>query len=225
MQEFQQSNYFLRIGVKKQFNVKRPGGKTYDLKVLVFKDADGNGIKDEGEEMVENVLLKMNSTAVITDVNGQASFKNLIVGNYLLESDVLGDSQGWFKSDDNQILVDRSKTIYIPLTRGVQISGNVLVQKATYSRFVNEVNLSGIRITAVGKDGRTYSSLTSREGNFRLFVPFGAYVINVSSTTIDEQFQFAQDSYNLNIDNAESDYQLTYYLIEKRRRLNIKKFN
>lgn len=225
LQEFQQSNYFLRIGVKKQFNIKRPGGKTYDLKVMVFKDADGNGIKDKGEEMVENVLLKMNNSAVITDDNGQAQFQNLILGNYLLESTVLGDSEGWFKADDNQVIVDKSKTIYIPLTRGVQISGTILVQKATYSRFVNEVNLSGVRVTAVGKDGKTYSGLTDREGRFRLFVPFGQYAIKASASTIDDQFQFAQDSYDLNIDNADSDFQLTYYLIEKRRRLNIKKFN
>jgi len=215
----------LRIGVKKQFGFKRPGGKSYDVKVIVFKDADGNGVQGKGEELVENVLIKINDKAVITNSAGQAEFKDLIYGQYLMESDVLGDTEGWFKSDDNSIFVEKSKTIYIPLTRGVQISGNVLAQKATYSRFVNELNLSGIRITAIGKDGKVYSGLTDRSGQFRMFVPFGQYVIKASGSTIDDQFQFAQDTYELGIDNADSNYQLTYYLIEKRRKLNIKKFN
>lgn len=225
LEEFQQSNFFLRIGVKKKFSFKRPGGKAYDMKVIVFKDADGNGVQDKGEELVENVLIKINETAVITNSAGQAEFKNLIYGQYLMESDVLGDTEGWFKSDDNNVFVDKSKTIYIPLTRGVQIMGNVLVQKATYSRFANEVNLSGIRITAIGKDDKVYSGLTDRSGQFRLFVPFGQYVIKASTTTIDDQLQFAQEAYDLGIDNADSNYQLTFYLIEKRRKLNIKKFN
>lgn len=225
LQEFQQSNFFLRIGVKKQFGFKRPGGKSYDVKVIVFKDADGNGVQGKGEELVENVLIKINDKAVITNSAGQAEFKDLIYGQYLMESDVLGDTEGWFKSDDNNIFVEKSKTVYIPLTRGVQIAGNVLAQKATYSRFVNEVNLSGIRITAIGKDGKVYSGLTDRSGKFRMFVPFGQYVIKASGATIDDQFQFAQDTYELGIDNADSNYQLTYYLIEKRRKLNIKKFN
>ncbi len=121
--------------------------------------------------------------------------------------------------------MEKSKTIYIPLTRGVQIAGNVLVQKATYSRFANEVNLSGIRVTAIGKDDKVYSGLTDRSGQFRLFVPYGQYEIKASGATIDDQFQYAQDTYELGIDNADSNCQLTYYLIEKSRRLNIKKFN
>ena len=99
------------------------------------------------------------------------------------------------------------------------------MQKATYSRFVNEVDLSGIRVSAIDKNNKVYSGLTNRDGQFRIFVPFGQYQVTASSATIDQQFQFAQDSYNLEIDNAEADFQVTYYLIEKSRKLKIKKFN
>jgi len=225
LQEFTQSNQFLRFSIKKEFKIRRPGGKSFDLKVLVFKDADGNGVKDAGEELVENVLININDKAVITNEKGQAEIKNLVFGNYLVQSSVLGDSEGWFKTDDNSILMDKSKTLYIPLSRGVQITGTILLQKATYSRYVNEVDLSGIRVSAIGKDDKVYSGLTNREGQFRIFVPFGQYQVTASSASIDQQFQFAQDSYQLDIDNAEANFQVTYYLIEKRRKLNIKKFN
>ena len=225
LEEFTQTTQFLRFGIRKEFKIKRPGGKAFDLKVVVFKDADGNGVKDLGEELVENVLLKINDKAVITDRQGQAEFKNLIFGNYLVESDVLGDTEGWFKTDDNSIIMDKSKTLYIPLSRGVQVTGTILLQKASYSRFLNDVDLSGIRISAVGADDKVYSGITDRQGQFRIFVPFGQYQVKASSASIDEQFQFAQDTYELSIDNAEANFQITYYLIEKRRKLNIKRFD
>ncbi len=221
---FSQTNFFLRLGIRKRLGFKRPGGKSFPLKVIVFKDADADGIRGRGEAYVENVLIKINDQTVITNKAGEGEFLNLAYGEHAMESTVLGDTEGWFKSDDNTFFMDKEKTIYIPLTRGVQIAGNVLVQKATYSRFANEVNLSGVKITAIGDDDKVYSGITDRAGQFRLFVPFGKYTIAASSSTIDEQFQFAQDAYELEINSADSNYRLTYYLIEKKRKLNIRKF-
>lgn len=222
---FSQKNFFLRLGVRKTLGFKRPGGKAFPLKIIVFKDADGDGVRGRGEAYVENVMIKVNDKTVLTDKDGRAEFLNLAYGTHTMTSTVLGDTEGWFKADDNAVFMDKEKTVYIPLTRGVQIAGNVLVQKATYSRFANDVNLSGVRITAVGEDEKVYSGITDRSGQFRLFVPFGKYTISASTSTIDKQFQFAQDAYTLEINSADSNYRLTYYLIEKKRTLNIKKFN
>lgn len=225
LEPFNQSNLFLRFGIKKEFGFRRPGGKSYDLKVVVFKDADGNGKRDKGEEFVENVLIKTKGESVLTNFSGEANFENLVNGNYLIESTVLGDTEGWFKSGNNPVFITKSQTLFIPLTRGVQITGSVIAQKAAYSRSYDDIKLSGIRISAIGVDGEVYSGVTDRSGEFKMFVPFGKYTIDASSTTIDEQFQFAQDSYKLEIDNADSNYELTFYLIEKKRKLNIKKFD
>ncbi|WP_141719696.1 SdrD B-like domain-containing protein [Roseivirga misakiensis] len=225
LEPFNQANTFLRFGIKKDFGFKRPGGKAFDLKVLVFKDADGNGKRDKGEEFVQNVMITLKDQTIMTDLNGEASFENLEVGNYLVKSKMLSDNEGWFKAGNNPVLMNKSQTLLIPLTRGVQIIGTVIAQKATYSRSYDDVKLGGIRISAIGSDERVYSGVTDKDGKFKIFVPFGKYVIDASSATIDEQFQFAQDSYELTIDNADSNYELTYYLIEKKRKLNIKKFD
>ena len=225
LQPFKESNFFLRFSIKKEFGFRRPGGKTFDLNVVFYKDADGNGKRDKGEEYVENVLVKVGEESALTDNNGLTTFENLEQGEYLIESTLLGDTQGWFKVNDESILVSKNQTVYIPLTRGVQITGRVIVQKANFSRAFGEVKIGGIRISAIGSDGKSYSGLTDRSGQFRVFVPFGQYTIDASSSTVDEQFQFAQDSYKLSIDNADSNYELTFYLIEKTRRLNIRKFD
>jgi hypothetical protein len=224
LEPFNQSNLFLRLGIKKTFGFRRPGGKSYDLKVVVFKDADGNGKRDNGEEFVENVIIKVKDQTAISNDDGEANFESLVQGNYLVESTILGDTEGWFKTGNDPILIKKSQTFFIPLTRGVQITGSVIAQKSTYSRSYDDIKLGGIRVSAIGADDEVYSGITDRSGQFTIFVPFGNYTIDASSTTIDEQFQFAQDSYKLKIDNADSNYELTFYLIEKKRKLNIKKF-
>ena len=224
LEPFSQANTFLRLGVKKDFKFKRPGRKSYEMKVVVFKDVDGNRRRDKGEEFVENIIIKVNNKSAITNVNGQCNFYNLSQGEYSIKSVILIDTQGWFMLGLNPINITRNETVYIPFTRGVQIMGSVIGQKATYSRSYKELDLSGIRISAISDNDEVYSAVTDKEGKFKVFVPFGKYMIDVSSATIDEQFEFAQDSYPLNIDNAESNYELTFFLIEKKRQLNIKKF-
>ena len=80
-------------------------------------------------------------------------------------------------------------------------------------------------IVAQDQNGDQYSALTSADGNFRLYVPFGLYSIRVNEQAVDEQFEFAQNSYSLNVNDVSVNYQLSFYLIEKRRKLNIRKFD
>jgi hypothetical protein len=75
------------------------------------------------------------------------------------------------------------------------------------------------------QEGNTYSSLSDQNGEFNLYVPFGLYTLKVNEQAIDDQFQFAQSSYTLNVNNVSVNYQVTFYLIEKARKLNIKKFD
>ena len=222
---FNQSNFFLTLGVKKEFRFRRPGNKHYNMKVAIFKDLDGNGVRDKGEEFAENVLIKVKGKWAITGKEGIVTFSNLPIGNYIVESEVLGGSEGWFNMDATPVLLDKDQTVYIPLSKGVQISGQVIVQKATYSAYIDDVSLESIRVSAVGPNDRVFSSMTDKSGRFVLYVPFGKYDIKASSAGVDDQLQFAQDTYPLEINNANANYQLTFYLIEKSRRLNIKKFN
>ncbi|MBO6762239.1 MAG: carboxypeptidase regulatory-like domain-containing protein [Roseivirga sp.] len=122
--------------------------------------------------------------------------------------------------------MNSDQAVYIPLKRGVQIVGNILLQKAQYSALgEGGMKLNGIRVTATDGSGETYTSLTDLSGQFRLYVPFGTYTIRVNEQAIDSQFEFAQSSYTLDVNNLGGNYQLAFYLIEKRRQLNIKKFD
>ena len=122
--------------------------------------------------------------------------------------------------------MDKDRALYIPLKRGVQINGNIIFQRAQFSAIGdNKLDLNGIMIVAQDQNGDQYSALTSADGNFRLYVPFGLYSIRVNEQAVDEQFEFAQNSYSLNVNDVSVNYQLSFYLIEKRRKLNIRKFD
>ncbi len=223
---FAQSNTFLRFGLTKQFNIKKPGKKSHELEVVVFKDLNGNNLRDSGEEYEQNVIVRVNGETLMTNEEGRVIFKDLPQEKYLVETEMLSNSEGWFKSKGIEVDLNKDQALYIPLKRGVQINGNVILQQAQYSALgEGGMKLDGIRVTAEGEDGQTYSGLTDLNGIFRIYVPFGEYKVRVNQNAVDQQFEFAQSEYNVVVNNVSVNYQLTFYLIEKRRRLNIKKFD
>lgn len=223
---FSQSNFLLRFGVKKVFNIKRPGSKSHDLEVIVFKDLNGNNRRDVGEELVKDAIISVNDMSLMTDSEGKVIFRDLPQENYLVRSEVLSNIEGWFKGDGQSVILDNDRTVFIPLKRGVQIKGNILLQQAQYSALgQGGMNLNGIRVNMTDQDGNSYSGLSGQNGEFSIYVPFGLYTIKVNEQAVDDQFQFAQSSYTLNVNNVSVNYQITFYLIEKARKLNIKKFD
>ncbi|WP_452610214.1 COG1470 family protein [Roseivirga echinicomitans] len=223
---YNQSNFLLRFGIKKTFNIKRPGSKSHDLEVVVFKDLNGNNKRDVGEEFVKDALISIKDMALMTNENGVVIFKNLSQDEYKVNSDVLSNVEGWFKGDGQTVILDKDRTVFIPLKRGVQVKGNILLQQAQYSALgAGGMNLSGIRVNMTDNNGNTFTALSGQGGEFNLYVPFGLYTIQVNEQAVDEQFQFAQSSYTLNVNNVNVNYQVTFYLIEKSRKVNIIKFD
>lgn len=223
---FSQTKFLLRFGIKKTFNIKRPGSKAHELEVVVFRDLNGNNVRDIGEDFVPNALVTVKDVTLMTNQEGSVIFKNLAQGKYDVRSDLLSNEEGWFKGDSQSIGLDNDRTIFIPLKRGVQVKGNILLQKAQYSALAESgMDLSGIRVTMTDARGNSYSGLSGQSGQFSLYVPFGEYTIRVNEQAVDQQFQFAQNSYTISVNNVNVNYQVTFYLIEKARKLNIKRFD
>lgn len=55
------------FGVKKQIGIPIPGKKFYSVRVIVFKDINGNGKQDRNEEGVENMLVSIRKKSPPTD--------------------------------------------------------------------------------------------------------------------------------------------------------------
>ena len=94
-----------------------------------------------------------------------------------------------------------------------------------YSVQESEVNLARIRITAIDSTGKSYSVLTDEKGAFVINLPTGQYVLSINESVLGENFTFIQNRINLDLTKDYENFSITFNAIEKKRKMEIKKFN
>jgi hypothetical protein len=228
------SRFEAGFGVK--FNINVPAGrrKNYNAVMVVFRDANGNGIKDHNEQGFANMLIKVTRVnesfseedafvqmkdvyELITDADGVAEYKFLPKGNYKIESMPLSANQGWFGKRTMYKFIDGNSTIYIPLSKGAKISGGIYVERDRYSDD-KPVNVGGIRVTVVNQQtGETYTTLTDQNGNYSVHVPNGDYVVSINEGAVGTRFSFLENNIPVSVKSSGKSYNVGFYLSEKKR--------
>ncbi len=237
------SRFEFGAGIK--FNVNMPTGlkRNYDVKVIAFRDMNGNGKRDMNEKGIPDMLIhiKLNDTIaqfahdenqqgiyngpeeydLVTNGDGMVEYQNIPMGDYVITAMPLASMGGWFDGKTFYRNIDKNKTIYIPLSRGARISGGVLLERDRFGTG-QKLNLSSIRVTAVNQDnGKTFSTLTTGDGNFVLFVPNGNYIIMINESAVDKHFSFKQNNIPIEVNQDFENYNVSFYLAEKQRNINI----
>ncbi len=154
-----------------------------------FNDVNANGIKDNGENGIQNWKIKLSGAktdSVLTDANGNYSFAGLLVGNYTV-SEVL--QTGWV-----QIAPGNPGTFSYAVASGSNFSGNAFgnFQLGSISGMkFNDVNGNGVKDNGeIGLQNwkiklngmKTDSVLTDANGNYS-FVSLLAGNYNVSEVS------------------------------------------
>ncbi|HRH66581.1 MAG TPA: hypothetical protein PLU53_09820 [Bacteroidia bacterium] len=231
------------FGVKKQIGIPIPGKKFCSVRVIVFKDLNGNGKQDGNEEGVENMLVSIRlkspptdrpdtlsvgrdqSEDFVTDMKGQIYYDNVTPGVYLMKATPLINQGEWFDVNSVEIQIDKKNTIYLPLSRGIKLNGSVLISRDKYSTDEAILDLSRIRVTAIDSSGKTFSCLTDRDGQFSLFLPMGIYTLAINDAALGNKFVFVQNKMSIDLTHPVDNYSVTFNVAEKRRKMDIKKFN
>ena len=231
------------FGVRKQFGIPIPGKKYTSLHAIIFKDLNGNGIQDKNEEGVENILVNIraqspvaspddsinvkldNGEEFISSEKGEVVYENIPPGAYIIKCVSLVSNGEWFDAGEQEFYVNSKKPVYIPMTRGVRIKGSILVERDKYSVTETSMDLSRIRITAIDSSGKTYSVLTDQKGEFVINLPTGQYVISVNKSILGDNFVFIQNKLNLDLSKNYQNFSITFNVIERKRKMEIKKFN
>lgn len=231
------------IGAGVKFNVNMPTGikRYYKVKVIAFRDVNGNGVMDPGEKGIDNMLIMLTKNDTITNVqdgtedfnelskiyelvtNGKGSveYDNIPVGEYVITARPLTSMGGWFDGKTFYRTVDKNKEIYIPLSKGARISGGILTERSKYSDN-KPVFLGNIRVTAIHtENGKTFSTLTDKDGQFVLFAPNGSYKIMVNDEAVGSRFEFLQNNIPLTISKDFENYNVSFYLVEKERKMRV----
>lgn len=185
------------VGFSKSFNLQQPRIKYYDLKTVFFNDLNGDRLKSDNEPPVSNILVNVNKDKsksqsrssipeldMISDVNGEILIENLPRDNYQMAYQPLVNLQSYYFLNGSQqdYFNDKERVMYVPLVESYKVKGKIILIRDPNST-EGKINLDGIRITATGENGETYSVLTDK---------FGAFILNVPNA----------DKYNLKVNNV-----------------------
>ncbi len=236
------SRFEMGAGVKFNVNVPTSFRQNYDVTVIAFRDMNGNGIMELNERGIGEMLirLKLNDSLtqqktgdevrslleadeyeLVTNDKGVVEYNNVPMGEYIITAMPLASMGGWFDGKTFYRTIDKNRTIYVPLSRGARLSGGILLERDRYGNS-KELNLGNIRVTAVNQDnGQTYSTLTTSEGNFVMFVPNGNFVISINESAVGNRYVFTQNNIPVVINQDFENYNVSFFLSEKQRNINV----
>ena len=221
------SNLNLNFSLRKEFGIPIPFAKqsAATTTFISFLDINGNGIKEKDETSIQNVVIKVNKSEVITNFEGKATIKNLQLDKYKLETISLEDLRGWFANVKDSIVINEDGINYIPFVRGIKVYGDVIVDRQKIA-VTNEkpLDLSRIKISAL-KDDKVYNTLTDNNGRFEFYLPFGTYTITMDEGILNERFRVTRNNLPVRLRNNQDGVYVSFYIVEKRRKVIFKDFS
>lgn len=228
------------FGVRKTLGVPVPGKKYGTARIVVFKDANGNGKQDKDEDGIPNVLIHVkalrlfgrteDSTQVlfgedlVTNEKGEVYYENIPAGVYSIRPTSLTGQSEWMDGAAQELTIDSKQTVLIPLNRGVKLTGVLYVAREKYSD-ETPIDVGRIRVTAVDSSGKAYSVLTDRKGEFAMYLPTGVFMVTINESALGEKFILQQNRIVLDLTKVTGTYKISFNAVEKRRKMDIKKFN
>ena len=215
------SNFNLNFSLKKDFGIPIPFVKktAATANFIAFLDLNGNGIKDDEEATLENVVIKLDKKEVLTNFNGEAIVKNVLKDEYEIDAFSLEKLNGWFPNLERTVLVENDEPIYIPFVRGIKVYGDVVLDRQKIAvADQTPIDLSRIKISAL-KDEKVYSALTNTKGRFEFYLPVGEYVITMDEAILGDKLQISRNNIPLKLNSSQEGVYISFYVIEKRRKV------
>ena len=221
------SNLNLNFSLRKEFGVPIPfTNKTAaSAKFVSFLDINGNNIKDKNEVSIQNVVVKLNKHEVITNFDGEASIKNVQQGKYKLEILPLEELNGWFSNTKDSIFINEDGINYIPFVRGIKVYGDIIIDRQKIAVTDDKkLDLSRIKISAI-KGDKIYNTLTNKNGRFEFYLPFGSYTVTMDEVILNDRFRVTRNNLPIKLRNEQDGVYVSFYIIEKRRKVIFKDFS
>lgn len=212
-------NAAFRMRVKAPFVAIR---KYYNLKLVLFKDANGDGKQDEDEEAVGGQTISLNGDLFVSNAEGEVIYKNTEKGSYKAEFGFSTKLKGWIPSEGNvqYFELTGNKTIYIPYKVSRVLSGKLSVQKDALSDA--HFNVANIKVIVTAEKGEVNSTLTDENGEFHFNLPAGNYIISLSESAFGDQFKPTEFSQAADLQNNQT-VTLYFDIKQRKRQINIKK--
>ncbi len=213
----------LNLSIRKSFDLPLVGLQKYStLKVILFKDNNGNNIYDLGDEPISEASIRIGEQYFTTSKLGEVYYKNIKPGIYSIDLGQVTNLKGWIakKGYKQQITLEKGQDWYIAYEKSRFLSGNLNLVKDPLSKL--EFNPSNIRITAISSKGESYSTLTDENGTFFLNLPADTYLIQINTNVFTEEFRVLRETLNADL-TSKTEENLSFEIRERKRTINIRK--
>ena len=215
------SSFNLNFSLKKDFGVPIPFVDKIAAtgNFIAFLDLNGNGIKENDETTLENVVIKIDKKEVLTNFDGEATIKNLLKDTYDFDAFSLENLNGWFPNVEPKVSIENDRTIYVPFVRGIKVYGDVVLDRQKIAVAESgPTDLSRIKISAT-KGDKVYGALTNNAGRFEFYLPYGDYVITMDEGILNDKLRVTRNNIPLKLKNTQDGVYVSFYIIEKRRKV------
>jgi hypothetical protein len=222
------SDFTLGFSLKKDFGIPIPflekTAATINIRSFYDLNGDGNqNSKDEGS--ISNVVVRIGNYEIITNENGKAIMKNVPQKKYALQVIPLDKIEGWFPNVSDSIIINSDGLATIPFVRGVKISGDIVLDRQKIAIIDDKpVDLSRIKISAFGSKN-VYNTLTDKKGHFEFYLPNGKYIVTMDEKVLGSTYKLARNNIPVTLKNDQDGMYISFYVVERRRKVIIKDFN
>ena len=157
---------------------------------------------------------------LMSDYLGRVSFENIPNGVYKIQYNPIGKDAGTFSKafEDLTVNLDKNSVIYVPFVEKNKVFGKIVLNRSRLSG-LGRIDLSNVRITATDSQGRSYSTLSDKNGDFILFAPItDEYILSVNNIFY-ENFDLRQNNFIVQF-NGYKQFEVNFVFDEKVRRIN-----
>lgn len=228
-------NLYVEAGLRKEFDLQQPRVKYYNIDLIFFKDFNGNYINDSNEPGIKNVLINLtrettqfdsdipgvfSTLELLSDNQGHIKLERIPEGRYTVLYNPVGKEAGTFSKalEELTLIVDKSKVMYIPFVEKNKVFGKIILSRSRLSG-LGKIDVSNVRVTATDSKGRTYTTLTDKNGEFVVFAPVtDQYIVNINNIFY-EDFDIRQNNFKVQF-NGYKQFEVNFVFDEKIRRIN-----
>jgi outer membrane protein OmpA-like peptidoglycan-associated protein len=226
-------NLYFEFAARKEFGFQQPRQKFYDLNLVFFKDFNGDGKQDPNEPGIQNVYVNIQrnddptsdissfvSSELLSDHQGRVSYTNIPEGIYEITYYPVDKNAGTYTKavEDLSFNLEKNTTNYLPFVEKNKVFGSIILNRSRLSG-LGRIDLSNIRITTTDSHGRSFSTLTNKDGYFELFAPVtDEYIVNVNNVFY-ENFDLRQNNFLVQF-NGYKQFEVNFVFDEKVRRIN-----
>ncbi len=163
----------------------------------VFVDANGNGVRDEGEDGVSGLRLSLDNAQARTNEDGFYRFPPTAPGDNELEIESLPSTLKSATTLPRQVTIEagQRQRVDLPLIRVASLQAIVFNDAdEDGTRDNDEAGVSGVRIEALGPDGRDRSTRTGANGTAEIgrLTP-GRWRVSLDEATLPENVELTTD--------------------------------